>query len=101
MQISEWVTGEELGSHKDEEGKILSSGEGLGGFPVADMKSNEEPTYKEESGEYQSFSKRLSDPLVTNTKPEDRVSGSNDHGTVVEAGLSVDREPTHSPVVTD
>ena len=101
LQISEWVTGEGLGSHEDEEGEIPSFDEGLGGFPVADMKSNEEPTHKEESGEYQSSGERLSDPLVTDTKPDDRVPGSNDHGTVVEAGLSVDREPTHSPVVAN
>ena len=95
------MTGEGLGSHEDEEGEIPSFDEGLGGFPVADMKSNEEPTHKEESGEYQSFGKRLSDPLVTDTKPNDRVSGSNDHGIVVEAGLSVDREPTHSSIVAN
>ena len=73
MQISEWVTGEGLGSHEDKEGEIPSSDEGLGGFPVADMKSNEEPTHKEESGEYQSSGERLSDPLVTDTKLDDRV----------------------------
>ena len=73
MQISEWVTGEGLGSHEDKEGEIPSSDEGLGGFPVADVKSNEEPTHKEESGEYQSSGERLSDPLVTDTKLDDRV----------------------------
>ena len=88
-------------SHKDEEGEIPSSGEGLGGFPVANMKPDEELTHKEESGEYQSSDKRLNDPFVTDTKPDDHVSGSDDHGTVVEAGLGIDREPTHSLIVTD
>ena len=95
------MTGEELRSHEVEEGEILSSSEGLGGFPIANMKSDEEPTHKEESGEYQSSGKRLSDPLVTDTKLDDHVSGSDDHGTVVEVGLGVDRELAHSPVVAD
>ncbi|KAL0008015.1 hypothetical protein SO802_009517, partial [Lithocarpus litseifolius] len=34
-------------------------------------------------------------------KPDDRVSVSDDHGTVGEAVLSSDREPTHSPIVAD
>ena len=46
------MTGEGSGSHEVEEGEIPSSGERLGGFPIADMKSDEEPTHKEESGEY-------------------------------------------------
>ena len=95
------MTGKGSRSHEDEEGEIPSSGEGLGGFPVANMKSDEELTHKEESREYQSFGKRLSDPFVTDTKPDDRVSGSDDHDIVVKAGLGVDRELTHSPVVTD
>ena len=101
LQISEWVTGEGSGSHEDEEGEIPSSGEGLGGFPVANMKSDEELTHKEESREYQSSGKRLSDPFVTDTKPDDHVSSSDDHDTVVKAGLGVDKEPAHSPVVAD
>ena len=101
LQISEWVIGEGSGSHEDGEGEIPSFGEGLGGFPVANMKFDKEPTHKEESGEYQSSSKRLSDPLMTDTKPNDRVSGSDDHDTIVEAGLGVDREPAHSLVVID
>ena len=101
LQISEWVTGEGSGTHEDEKGEIPSSGEGLGGFPVADMKSDEEPTHMEESGEFQCSGERLSDPLVTDSKLVDRESGSVVHGTVVEADLSVDRAPACSPVVAD
>nr|POF09045.1 hypothetical protein CFP56_38626 [Quercus suber] len=46
LQISEWVTGEGLGTHEDEEGEIPSSGEGLGGSPIADMNSDEGPDMK-------------------------------------------------------
>nr|POF09046.1 hypothetical protein CFP56_38627 [Quercus suber] len=34
-------------------------------------------------------------------RPDEHVSSSEDHGTDVEAGLSVVREPAHSPVVAD
>ncbi|KAK7837788.1 adenine dna glycosylase [Quercus suber] len=101
IHISEWVTGEGSGTHKDEEGEIPSSGEGLGGSPIADMNSDEGLTHKEESREFQSSGGRLSGPFVIDTKLDDHVLGSEDHGTVVEAGLSVDREPAHSPIVVD
>nr|POE66584.1 hypothetical protein CFP56_32793 [Quercus suber] len=86
LQISEWVTGEGLGTHEDEEGEIPSSGEGLGGSPVADMNSDEGPTHKEESREFQSSDARLSGPFVTDMKPDEHVSSSEDHDTDVEAG---------------
>ena len=38
---------------------------------------------------------------MTDTKPDDSVSGSDDHGVAVEASLSADREPAHSLVVDD
>ena len=38
---------------------------------------------------------------MTDMKPDNRVSGLDDHDTVVEAGLGVDREPAHSPIVAD
>ncbi|KAF3957814.1 hypothetical protein CMV_017209 [Castanea mollissima] len=43
----------------------------------------------------------MSCSLVTITKPDDCVSGPDDHGTVVEAVSSANREPAHSPVVAD
>nr|POE73585.1 hypothetical protein CFP56_44901 [Quercus suber] len=101
LQISEWVTGEGSGTHEDEEGEIPSFDEGLGGSPIADMNSDEGPTHKEESKEFQSSGERLNGPFVIDMKPDDHVLGSEDHGTDVEAGLSVDREPAHSPVVAD
>lgn len=101
LQTSEWGTGEGSGTHEDEEGEIPSSGEGLGGSPVADMNSDEGSTHKEESREFQSSGARLSGPSVTDMKPDEHVSSSEDHGTDVEAGLSVVREPAHSPAVTD
>ncbi|KAF3973723.1 hypothetical protein CMV_002871 [Castanea mollissima] len=102
LQIHEWVTGEGSGTHEDEEGEIPSSGVGLGSSPADDTKSDEEPrTHKEEAGEFQSSGQRMSCPLVTVTKPDNCVSGSDDHGTVVEAVLSADRKPAHSPVVAD
>ena len=38
---------------------------------------------------------------MIDTKPDNRVSGFDDDGTIVEAGLGVDREPAHSLVVAD
>ncbi|KAK9986819.1 hypothetical protein SO802_031770 [Lithocarpus litseifolius] len=99
LQTHEWVTEEGSGTHEDEEEEIPSFGEGLGGSPVDDMKSDEELTHKEEVGEVQSSGERLSGPLVTDTKPNDRVSGSDDHNNAVEAVLSADSEPAHSLVV--
>nr|POF10040.1 hypothetical protein CFP56_46387 [Quercus suber] len=99
LQTSEWGIGEGSGTHEDEEGEIPSSGEGMGGSPIADMHSDEGPTHKEESREFQSSGARLSGLSVTNMKLDGHVLSSEDHGTAVEAGLSV--EPAHSPAVAD
>ena len=101
LQLKEWVIGEGSGTHEDEEGEILSSGEGLGGSLAADTKSDEKLSHKEVAREFQSSGERLSGPIVTNTKPDDSVSGSDDHDAAVEASLSADREPAHSLVVDD
>jgi len=104
LQTYEWVTSEGSRTDEEEEGEIPSSSEGLGGSLAANTKLDGEPgTHKEEAGEFQSSSKRLSCPLVTVMKPDDRVSvaDSDVHCTVVEAVLSADKELVHSPDVAD
>ena len=96
------MTREGSGTHEEEEGEFPSSGDGLGGFPAAETKSDEEPrTRKEEVGELQSSEERRSYPLITIMKPDVTVSGSDEHNTFVEAILSTDKEPAHSTDVAD
>ena len=51
LQLKEWVTGEGLGTHEDEDGEILSFGKGLGGSPAVDTKNDEKLAHKEEARE--------------------------------------------------
>ena len=96
------MTGEGSGTHEEEEGEFPSSNDGLGGFPAAETKSDEEPgTLKEEARELQSSEERRSCPLVTVTKLDVTVLGSDEHGTFMEAILSVDRESAHSLEIVD
>ena len=96
------MTGEGSGTHEEEEGEFPSSNDGLGGFPAAETKSDEEPgTLKEKARELQSSEERRSYPLVTVTKLDVTVLGSDEHGTFVEAILSVDRESAHSLDIAD
>nr|POE76463.1 uncharacterized protein ycf45 [Quercus suber] len=68
----------------------------------ATSQSDEEPgNRKEEAGEIQSSGERWSCSIVNVTKLDVPVSGSDEHGTFVEAVLSADREPAQSPDVTD
>ena len=96
------MTREGSRTHKEEEGEFPSSNDGLGGFPTVETKSDEEPrTLKEEARELESSEERRSYPLITVTKLDVTVLGSDEHGTFVEAILSVDRESAHSLDVTD
>ena len=72
------MTGEGSGTHEEEEREFPSSNDGLGGFPVAETKSDEEPgTLKEEARELQSSEERRSCPLITVTKLDVTVLGSD------------------------
>nr|POF11667.1 hypothetical protein CFP56_62243 [Quercus suber] len=102
LQHIEWVTGEGSGTHEEEKGESPCSGDELGGVPVAETKSDEEPgNHKEEAREIQSSGERRSCSIVNVTKLDVPISGSDEHGTFVEAVLSADREPAQSPDVAD